>query len=136
MTQRPDVFERLATEFEISIFELGRELQPRNNRVLDGLMSAYCADGRHREALELASELIRRDDANSRYHYNRACVLSVLGRLDDACEALCDAVERGFEDFEFMCKDPDLEPLRDRPEFREFKKRALVQRSQRHKKVD
>lgn len=136
MTQQPDAFEKLANEFEIGVFELGRELQPRNNRVLDGLVVSYCAAGRHTDALDATSELIRRSPDNPRFHYNHACVLSVLGRLDDACEALCKAVKQGFDDFDFMCNDPDLKALRDRPEFREWQKRALVQRSRRNKKVD
>lgn len=136
MTEQRDAFDKLATEFEIGMFELGRELQPRNDRVLDGLVVSYCAAGRHGDALEATSELVARCPDNPRYHYNHACVLCVLGELDEACESLGRAVELGFDDFDFMCKDPDLKHLRDRPEFLEWQKRALTQRSRRQKDVD
>ena len=134
--KQSDAYDKLAIEFELGMYELGRELYPRNRRVLDGLVSTYSAAGRHEDALRMAGELIRSEPENARYHYNYACGLCCLERLEEAMESLQRAVELGFSDYEYLTKDPDLEPLRSLPAFREFQKKALVQRSQRLKEAD
>lgn len=134
--KQSDSYDRLAIEFELGMYELGRELYPRNRRVMDGLVSTYSAAGRHEDALRMANELIKAEPDNARHHYNYACGLCCLERLDEAMECLQKAVELGFNDFEYLTKDPDLEPLRSLPAFREFQKKALVQRSQRLKETD
>jgi tetratricopeptide (TPR) repeat protein len=134
--KQSDGHDRLALEFELGMYELGRELYPRNRRVLDGLVSTYSAAGRYEDALRTAGELIQAEPDNARHHYNYACGLCCLERVDEAMEYLRKAVELGFDDFEFLTRDPDLEPLRSLPAFREFQKRALVQRSQRLKEAD
>ncbi len=50
-------------------------------------------------------------------HYNYACCLARLGHLPEALAALARAVEKGFTEAEATAKDPDLEPLRGKPEF-------------------
>lgn len=118
------------------MYELGRELYPANRRVLDGLVTTYSAAGRYEDALRTADELIRAEPRNARHHYNYACGLCCLERLEEAMLSLQKAVELGFHDYEYLTKDPDLEPLRSLPAFREFQKKALVQRSQRLKEAD
>ncbi len=49
--------------------------------------------------------------------YNFACIHAVGGRTHEALEALSQAVELGFADAAHMLADPDLESLRDLPEF-------------------
>ncbi len=50
-------------------------------------------------------------------HYNYACCLARLGKAPEALAALTRAVEKGFSEAEATAKDPDLEPLRGKPEF-------------------
>ncbi len=127
--QKPlDSYERIALEFEVSVYETGRTLFPGNARVLDSLAISRCALGRYRQALQTLDELIDLQPGNPRFLYNRACVQSCLGETSGALEDLRRAVESGFDDFEFMTGDPDLEPLRETPQFREYRKRALIQR--------
>ncbi|MCA8911677.1 MAG: hypothetical protein KDB82_08220 [Planctomycetes bacterium] len=134
--KQSDSRDELALNFELGMYELGRELYPRSRRVMDGLVSTYAAAGRHNEALEMAAELVKADASNARYHYNYACSLCCVGQCEEALVALEKAIELGFDDFDFLTRDPDLEPLRDCPQFREYQKKALVQRSQRLKEVD
>eukprot|EP00245_Coleochaete_scutata_P014410 TRINITY_DN6133_c0_g2_i1.p1 TRINITY_DN6133_c0_g2~~TRINITY_DN6133_c0_g2_i1.p1 ORF type:complete len:331 (-),score=69.22 TRINITY_DN6133_c0_g2_i1:26-1018(-) len=49
--------------------------------------------------------------------YNRACCFSKLGKVADGLRALEEAMEAGFEDYKAVRTDPDLETLRQSPEF-------------------
>lgn len=50
-------------------------------------------------------------------HYNRACTLARLCRVDDAIAALSLAIDRGWSDRRHLQIDPDLEILRRDPRF-------------------
>ncbi len=52
--------------------------------------------------------------------YNYACVLSLLGEADAALRALDRASKEGFTNASWAARDPDLAPLRSRPEFRKI----------------
>ncbi len=53
-------------------------------------------------------------------HYNLACLKCARGDTDAALEALGTAVAEGFNDVETLDRDPDLEPLRKLPRFKEL----------------
>jgi tetratricopeptide (TPR) repeat protein len=129
--KQSDSRDELTLEFELGIYELGRNLYPRNARVLDGLVTAYAAIGRHEDSLQTVGRLIELEPQNPRHHYNRACSLCRLGLAEEALRALQQAVDIGFDDFEFLTKDADLALLHEYPKFHEFRKRALVQRNRR-----
>ena len=124
-----DSRDQLTLAFELGMYELGRSLYPSNTRVLDGLVNTYAATGRHHESLETVRRLIELEPDNPRHYYNRACSLCRLGLTEDAMMAIERAVEVGFDDFEYMTKDPDLALLHELPQFREFHRRAQVQRT-------
>jgi tetratricopeptide (TPR) repeat protein len=128
---KSDSRDELTLEFELGIYELGRSLYPRNARVLDGLVTTYAAIGRHQDSLQTVRRLIELEPQNPRHHYNRACNLCRLGLVEEALKALQQAVEIGFDDFEFLTKDTDLALLHEYPLFREVQKRALAQRNRR-----
>ena len=50
--------------------------------------------------------------------YNVVCVYSRLGEPQRAIETLRQAIAAGFENFPWLHNDPDLDPLRDHPDFR------------------
>ena len=54
--------------------------------------------------------------------YNAACLYSRLGEKRRAVDTLREAVGAGVRNFEWMKHDPDLNSLRDDPEFLEFTK--------------
>ncbi len=60
------------------------------------------------------------EPTSSNAHYNLACACAMGGRIDEALAALRAAVTAGFRDSELMANDPDLQSLRDHPEFREL----------------
>lgn len=82
-----------------------------------------------RQALTLPGTGIKRDkkkpnelSVGERYSalYNIACCQAQLGMLEDALDTLASCMEAGYEDYENLRQDPDLEPLRTSPEFEEL----------------
>jgi spermidine synthase len=77
--------------------------------VLGGLMAEQgkldAAFGYYREALTLAPQSIAG-------HYNMACVLARKKEIKRAVESLRKAVEAGFNDWDSLREDPDLENIR------------------------
>lgn len=84
------------------------------------------------EALEASAELLRLAKAAGNERavlgtlYNQACVLALMGRTDDALEALERAVDAGYADAVGMERDADFRSLRGEKGFH-----ALVQRVRR-----
>eukprot|EP00958_Prasinococcus_capsulatus_P029626 scaffold7576_cov417-Prasinococcus_capsulatus_cf.AAC.3 len=81
--------------------------------------------GEYRAALEQFEDVIGLEPLNymgddfSRYtleyrlsHYNVACCLSKLEEIDPALQALQEAMESGFEAFDQIRSDPNLENVR------------------------
>jgi len=62
-------------------------------------------------------KLVRLLPKNATAHYNLACSLALLKRRADALRSLKHAVSLGYADFDWMTQDPDLEDLKDHPEF-------------------
>jgi predicted esterase len=61
--------------------------------------------------------LMIRDD-NAVVWYNLACVRALLGRKADAVAALASALEHGFARYDLLETDTDLDPLRERDDFK------------------
>jgi hypothetical protein len=49
--------------------------------------------------------------------YNGACLYSRLGEAGQALQTLRRAIAEGYEDYGWMKHDPDLDALRENPEF-------------------
>ena len=50
--------------------------------------------------------------------YNCSCLYARLGETARALDTLRQAIAGGYENFGWMKHDPDLDPLRDNPEFK------------------
>jgi len=57
-------------------------------------------------------------------HYNLACSYSLLGRIEDALLSLKRAINLGYEDFDYLLRDPDLENLKKDKRFRHLLKKV------------
>jgi tetratricopeptide (TPR) repeat protein len=113
--------------------------EPRIN-----VMLAQARCGKHREAAEMAARLLKAGSSLPATHPRKHSLLlaAAFGHalaadaaepakrkeyFGKALEALRFAVESGFRDLNKLETDPDLDPLRDDPEFRK-EYQALVQR--------
>ncbi len=65
-------------------------------------------------------KLVRLDPKNPTAHYNLACSLALCKKRPDALRSLRKALSLGYDDLDWMEQDPDLEILKDDPEFRKL----------------
>jgi tetratricopeptide (TPR) repeat protein len=80
-------------------------------------MFAYGLLGQREKAIELMENSIKADTTNVSY-YNAACLFSLLQEPDSAMQYLGKAIELGYRDFKHISRDPDLDNIRNLPEFK------------------
>jgi len=103
--------------FETSFFESVLRNNPRYTDVVELLGGLYTKQGRIAEGLKMDRRMVRVQPENPTAHYNLACSLALSKRTGDAFRALRKAVALGYDDFDWMSQDPDLEALQSHPEF-------------------
>jgi Flp pilus assembly protein TadD len=90
---------------------------PQYTEVIEILGGLYTKHGRIADGLRMDRRLVRLLPENATAHYNLACSLALMKRRGDALRSLQRAVELGYRDFDWMAQDPDLEDLKEHPEF-------------------
>jgi len=113
-------------EFEVDFFEHVIAKDPCEEGALTILAHAYTQRGEYEKGLELDRRLVRLRPDDPVAFYNLACSLSLVGRPDEAFEALEHSVRMGYRDFEHMLEDPDLQPLRLDERFERFLRRMRL----------
>lgn len=84
---------------------------PEDTAVMRALGDMYTRTGAYEQGLQVDERLSRLCADDPLVWYNLACSLALSSRTDDALDALGRAVERGYDDYEWMKKDPDLSSL-------------------------
>ena len=87
------------------------------------LSTAYMKNSNFEEALKTLQKGMVLDSKNPHIHYNYACYYSLTGQSKASLEKLKTAIQFGFNNFKQIETDPDLEKLRQSPEFKSW---ALV----------
>jgi tetratricopeptide (TPR) repeat protein len=87
------------------------------------LGAALSGLGRHAEALDVDRRAAELQPDNPLVQYNLACSLALSGQPAEAVEALERAERCGYDDWEYLARDPDLRSLR-----RDGRFRALLRR--------
>ena len=82
------------------------------------LSTAYMKSLNFDEALETLKVGMALDSTNPHIHYNYACYYSLIGQPKASMEKLQEAVRLGYTNFKQIETDPDLEKLRQSPEFK------------------
>jgi tetratricopeptide (TPR) repeat protein len=104
-------------EFEIGFFETVLRHDRKYTAVVEILAGLYTKHGRIEDGLKMDRKLVRMQPDNATAHYNLACSLALTKQHRAALRALQHAVELGYRDSDWMQQDPDLDPLKHRPEF-------------------
>ena len=103
--------------FDINFYESILRRDPSYADVVEILGGLYTKVGRVADGLKMDRKLVRLLPDNATAHYNLACSLALSKRRSDAMISLKRAVALGYSDFDWMTQDPDLEGLKDHPEF-------------------
>lgn len=111
---------RKRKDTEIQFYESLIKKRPNFVHALISLGDAYTRRGFYEEGLAIDKKLVRLRPDDPVVHYNLACSLSLLGKLDEALQELKNAVLLGYNDFDYILKDPDLKNLHTHPEFKNF----------------
>jgi Flp pilus assembly protein TadD len=82
------------------------------------LSDDYARRGKLDEGLKADEQLARMQPDDPAVLYNLACSHSLANNFEEAVGALVQAVARGFNDFKWILKDPDLASLRKEPLFK------------------
>lgn len=106
--------------FEIQFFESIHRRDPNYTEVIEILGGLYTKTGRIADGLKMDRKLVRLLPKNATAHYNLACSLALSKRKADALRTLAHAVKLGYCDFDWMTQDPDLEGLKNHPEFQKL----------------
>ena len=107
-------------DFEIGFFEDLHRRMPKDVKTASILAHLYTEVGQIEAGLRIDRKLVRLTPEDPTAHYNLACSLVLKDRLADAVAALRNAVAFGYQDFKWMCEDPDLARLREYPLFLDF----------------
>ena len=111
-TTKPD------PQFEIEFFEAIYRRCPDYTEVVGLLGGLYTKVGRVADGLRMDRKLVKLEPDNATAHYNLACSLALCKKRPDALKSLRKAVDLGYNDRDWMEQDPDLEILKNDPEFR------------------
>ena len=76
--------------------------------------------GQEEEAIKWVDGIVAGSPKSIGRHYDRACLMSLMGKTDEALKSLRTAMELGFGDFDHLMHDEDLNNLRQLPEFIEL----------------
>lgn len=90
--------------------------------VMEGSCRQYALHflGREQEAEEWMQKLLDDEPYNAGHFYDKACLYSRMGKLDEAVSALATSLEMGYCKFAHIDKDDDLDAIRSRSDFMEL----------------
>lgn len=104
-------------DFDIDFFEKLLTRTPNSVEVLRVLAELVSRKGQVGRAVELDRRLVGLMPDDFLARYNLACSLARAGRSDEAIDALSRAILLGYDDLDHMESDPDLESIRQHPDF-------------------
>jgi tetratricopeptide (TPR) repeat protein len=97
--------------FDIAFYESVLRRQPAYTDVIELLGGLYTKTGRIADGLKMDRKLVKLLPDNATAHYNLACSLALSKRKTDALRALQEAINRGYNDYDWMAQDTDLQIL-------------------------
>ncbi|MFM8635462.1 MAG: TPR end-of-group domain-containing protein [Planctomycetia bacterium] len=105
-------------DFDIDFFESLLLRHGDSLEVLRLLAELVSKKGLVARAAELDAKVVELLPNDCLARYNLACSLARAGRPDEAIDSLSKAILLGYDDLAHVDVDPDLDSLRDLPEFR------------------
>jgi tetratricopeptide (TPR) repeat protein len=123
-------------DIEIGFLEGLVRREPGYEDALRLLGEDYTRRGRYAEGLQVDRQLTQLRPEDPLTHYNLACSHALLGQPEAVFAALNLALDRGFHDFRWLARDPDLSGFRKHPLYRQLLKRVKTLKAQAHRAAD
>lgn len=118
----PTVCEKSQLDFELEFFGGILHRHPDYVDVLRIIGNLLTLKGRYSDGLKIDKRLVELKPTDALAHYNLACSLALLNRIDQSISTLRKAIELGYRDFHYMKQDRDLDSIRPDPRFRKLLK--------------
>ena len=96
---------------ELQFLEKIADRLPGDIEVLQALADLYTKTGKFEEGLKVDQMLSQQLPNDDLVWYNLGCSYALTSHPDEAFEALTQAVELGYGDYDWMKTDPDLKNL-------------------------
>ena len=116
-------------DFEIKFYEGILKEQPDFIEALMALGDLYTKKGMIREGLAIDHRLLKLKPRDPIVLYNLACSYSLGGDIDQALSTMKSAVENGYDDFEYLFEDKDLENLKRDARFKQYMEVLIKKRN-------
>jgi len=87
-------------------------IDPHSVVTLNKLAMVYANNDEYDKALLCLRKIILLKPDSPGAYYNIACIYARLSKIDNAIKWLKDAIDRGFDNWELIKKDPDLKNIR------------------------
>jgi tetratricopeptide (TPR) repeat protein len=107
-------------DIEIGFMEGVVQRDPRCADAWKVLSEDYARRSKFDEGLKAGEHLARIQPDDPSVLYDLACCYSIARQIDQSIGALSQAIAKGFDDFKWMLKDPDLGNLRKDPAFKKI----------------
>ncbi len=114
------MFKKNDLDFEISFYENLIKEKPDFVEALIPLGNAYTKKGDYKKGLEIDKRLIELRPDDPIVFYNLACTYSLLNMRDSSFKSLEKAISLGYDDFEYMNQDQDLNNIKTDKRFNEL----------------
>ncbi len=105
-------------------FRLALSLRPNDYQALNSLSISYIKQHEYYNALITLKKLLLVEPENASANYNIACMYSLLNKPNTALFWLGRTVDQGYDKWDLMLSDPDLENVRNLAEFGDFIKES------------
>lgn len=114
--------------FEIAFFESILRREPQYDAVIEILGGMYTRADRIDDGLKMDRKLVRLRPNDATAHYNLACSLALTHKFDDALQTLAHAIDLGYNDADWMARDPDLQCFKNHAAFGELLEAARLKK--------
>ena len=99
-------------DMAIGQYKKALSIRPGSVTILNNLAIAYAAKGEYEKALSQLKKIIGLRPGSADVYYNIACIYSRQNKVDKALSWLKKAMDKGFNNWALIKKDPDLENVR------------------------
>ena len=107
-------------DIEIRFLEGILESDPQYIEALEAIASDYTERGLYAKGLDVDLRITALKPKDPLAHYNLGCSYSLTGPEEKSADTLEMAILLGYNDFDYMDKDPDLNNLRAHPAYQKI----------------